>query len=70
MDTHIDRDAIAAMDLAGLPDPGPTARLPSRQAAGRGAVTNPNVRFDSQEAVPFDEVSLSIWYPITAGLSR
>jgi DNA repair photolyase len=55
MDTHIDRDAIAAMDLAGLPDPGPTARLPSRQAAGRGAVTNPNVRFDSQEAVPFDD---------------
>jgi DNA repair photolyase len=55
MDTHIDRDAIAAMDLAGLPDPGPAAPFPSRRAAGRGAVSNPSVRFDSQEAAPFDD---------------
>jgi DNA repair photolyase len=55
MDTHIDRDAIAAMDLAGLPDAPPAHRYPSRQAAGRGAVTNPGVRFDSQDSTPFDD---------------
>src|SRR6195952_997476 len=51
----IDRDAIAAMDKAGLPDDGPAERFPSRQAAGRGAVTNPNVRFDARAASPFDD---------------
>jgi DNA repair photolyase len=55
MEANLDRDAIAAMDIAGLPDPGPTARLRSRQTAGRGAVSNPHVRFDSQDAVPFDD---------------
>jgi DNA repair photolyase len=51
----IDRDAIAAMDKAGLPDDGSAERFPSRQAAGRGAVTNPNVRFDARAASPFDD---------------
>ena len=55
MDTQIDRDAIAAMDLAGLPDPEAVTRLPSRQAAGRGAVSNPGVRFETKAASPFDD---------------
>jgi DNA repair photolyase len=55
MEPQIDRDAIAAMDLAGLPDGEAVARLPSLQAAGRGAVSNPGVRFDARSASPFDD---------------
>jgi DNA repair photolyase len=55
METHPDRDAIAAMDNAGLPDAEPVSRFRSRQAAGRGAVSNPAVRFDSHAAAPFDD---------------
>jgi hypothetical protein len=55
MEAQIDRDAIAAMDIAGLPDGGPIQRFPSRQAAGRGAVSNPGVRFDAHAASPFDD---------------
>lgn len=55
MDGQIDREAIAAMANAARPDAGPTQRFPSRQAAGRGAVSNPGVRFDSHAAVPFDD---------------
>jgi DNA repair photolyase len=55
MDTHIDRDAIAAMNLGGLPEAPPTQHYPSRQAAGRGAVSNPHVRFDSLDSAPFDD---------------
>jgi DNA repair photolyase len=54
-DFQIDQDAVAAMDNAGLPDLEPTERYPSRQAAGRGAVSNPHVRFDAQGASPFDD---------------
>ena len=52
---QIDRDAIAAMDLADVPEDAPVERFPSRQAAGRGAVSNPSVRFDQQSASPFDD---------------
>jgi DNA repair photolyase len=55
MEAQIDRDAIAAMNNAGLPDGGPIQRFPSRQAAGRGAVSNPGVRFDAHAASPFDD---------------
>ena len=55
MEAQTDHDAIAAMDMAGLPDDAPTERFPSLQAAGRGAVSNPKVRFDSQAASPFDD---------------
>jgi DNA repair photolyase len=55
MDTHIDRDAIAAMNLAGLPDALPAQHYPSRHTAGRGAVSNPHVRFDSLDSAPFDD---------------
>jgi DNA repair photolyase len=43
------------MDNAGLPDDGPVERFRSRQAAGRGAVSNPTVRFDMNVASPFDD---------------
>jgi DNA repair photolyase len=55
MEAQIDQQAIAAMEQAGLPDEAPHARMPSRQAAGRGAVTNPGVRFDAHAASPFDD---------------
>jgi DNA repair photolyase len=52
---QIDRDAIAAIDSAGLPDWGPNHRFPSNRAAGRGAVSNPGVRFESHASSPFDD---------------
>ncbi len=55
MEAQIDRDAIAAMENASLPDAWPAERFPSRRAAGRGAVSNPKVRFDSCGASPFDD---------------
>jgi DNA repair photolyase len=55
MEAQIDREAIAAMDNSGLPDSGPVHRFPSRQTAGRGAVSNPGVRFDTKSASPFDD---------------
>ncbi len=54
-DRQIDRDAIAAMDRAGLADAVPAQAYPSRQAAGRGAVSNPGVRFEARDATPFDD---------------
>ena len=55
MEATTDRDAIAAMDNTSLPDERPVERLPSRQAAGRGAVTNPKIRFESHGATAFDD---------------
>jgi DNA repair photolyase len=55
MEAQIDRDAIAAMENAGLPDAAPTRRFPYRPAAGRGAVSNPGVRFDAHADSPFDD---------------
>ena len=50
-----DADAIAALDQAGLPEAESIARMPSLARRGRGAVTNPAVRFDQQAASPFDD---------------
>src|SRR5271165_2635110 len=50
-----DRDAVAALDRAGMPDPEPAVRMPSGAHRGRGAVTNPAVRFDSSIVSPFDD---------------
>ena len=50
-----DADAIAAMDRAGIPDPEPCATMPSLARHGRGAVTNPAVRFDAFASSPFDD---------------
>jgi hypothetical protein len=55
MDTQIDRDAIIAINNAGLPDDAPMQQFPSCQAAGRGAVSNPGVRFDTHASAPFDD---------------
>ena len=55
MDSQIDRNASALMESAELPDAEPVQRFPSRQAAGRGAVNNPGVRFDRHAAYPFDD---------------
>jgi DNA repair photolyase len=55
MEAQIDRDAVAAMDKAGLPDDAPIERFRSLQAAGRGAVSNPAVRFDAHAGSPFDD---------------
>jgi DNA repair photolyase len=51
----IDRDAIAAFDNASLPDPEPATRLPIQRAAGRGAIGNPAVRFESHAMSAFDD---------------
>jgi DNA repair photolyase len=55
MEAQIDRDAIAAMESADLPDDGPVQRFPSGQVSGRGAVSNPGVRFEPQATGPFDD---------------
>ena len=60
--SNIDRDAIAAMELAGMPDPEPVAALPSAARHGRGSVTNPPVRFEQRAASPFDDG----WETLTA----
>jgi len=60
--SNIDRDAIAAMELAGMPDPEPVAALPPAARHGRGSVTNPPVRFDQRAASPFDDG----WETLTA----
>ncbi len=55
MQTTIDRDAVAAFEIAGLPEAEATRPMPGRQTAGRGAVSNPGVRFDAHTAFPFDD---------------
>ena len=50
-----DKDAIAALDRAGQADPMPAFRAPPGQRRGRGAVTNPAVRFETKIASPFDD---------------
>ena len=64
MDIEIDRDAINALDQAGLPDPPPATFMPSAKAAGRGAIGNPKVRFDAQSASVFDDG----WDTLTADI--
>jgi DNA repair photolyase len=51
----IDRDAIAALDGAGLPEPPPEATRPPVRRRGRGATINPASRFDQTAAAPFDD---------------
>jgi DNA repair photolyase len=55
IEPEIDRDAIAALDQAGLPDEEAPVRMPGHRVAGRGAVSNPGVRFDSSTASAFDD---------------
>jgi DNA repair photolyase len=51
----LDQDAIAAMENTGLDTDEPASRMPSLARKGRGAVSNPAVRFDRHVASPFDD---------------
>ena len=51
----IDHAAIAALAVAGAPEPAPIHRNQSMARRGRGAVSNPTPRFDAQSAEPFDD---------------
>ncbi len=51
----VDREALAALERAGLPDPPPDAPPPPLARRGRGAVSNPPSRYDSATASPFDD---------------
>jgi DNA repair photolyase len=50
-----DVEAIAALARSGEPEPEPESRMPSMARHGRGAVSNPAVRFDRQTASVFDD---------------
>ena len=52
---ELDAEALAASDHAGLPDPTPEIALPPRGRKGRGATSNPAIRFDRASAAPFDD---------------
>ncbi len=52
---ELDAEALAAFDHAGLPDPTPEIAVPPRGRKGRGATSNPAVRFDRATAFPFDD---------------
>ena len=51
----IDPDALDALRRAGAPEPPPQVLRRSLARHGRGAVTNPAVRFDRQSATPCDD---------------
>jgi DNA repair photolyase len=61
-DARQDRDALAALDRAGVPEPPPSAVMPSLVQHGRGATLNPPVRFDAQVTSAFDDG----WETLTA----
>jgi len=50
-----DRDAVTALNNAGAPEPEHAAPMPSGFQRGRGAVSNPSVRFESSVVSPFDD---------------
>jgi DNA repair photolyase len=50
-----DVEAIAALARSGEPEPEPESRMPTMARHGRGAVSNPAVRFDRQTASVFDD---------------
>jgi DNA repair photolyase len=50
-----DGAALAALAMAGMPEPAPASRMPSLARRGRGAVTNPAPRYDGHDAEPFDD---------------
>jgi DNA repair photolyase len=52
---EFDAEALAALDMAGEAEPLPAAAMPSLARHGRGATTNPPVRFDSRSGSPFDD---------------
>jgi len=50
-----DREALDALARAGSPEPEPAARTRSLARSGRGAVTNPAVRYDRQSTEAFED---------------
>ena len=52
---ELDREALAALGRAGEPDPAPAERRRSLARNGRGAVTNPAVRYDRNVTEAFDD---------------
>ncbi|HET8996996.1 MAG TPA: PA0069 family radical SAM protein [Acetobacteraceae bacterium] len=50
-----DMEALAALEQAGAPEPQATYSRPPLARQGRGATTNPSVRFDRFSASPFDD---------------
>jgi DNA repair photolyase len=52
---ELDRDALAALDRAGAVEAPPEPLHRSLARHGRGAVTNPSVRFDRQHSAPVDD---------------
>jgi DNA repair photolyase len=55
MTLEAEPDALAAMDRAGLAETAAPAPMPSLARRGRGAVTNPASRFDTQSASAADD---------------
>ena len=62
--TYSDKDpeALASIDHAGMPEPPPPAAVPSLTRHGRGATTNPPVRFEPHATTAFDDG----WETLTA----
>jgi DNA repair photolyase len=52
---EIDHAAIAAMAAGGTVEPAPRPKLPPMARRGRGAVSNPPVRFENRAIEPFDD---------------
>lgn len=61
----LDGDALAAMTMGGLAEDAPAARAQPLARPGRGAVTNPTVRYDRHATTPFDDG----WAALGAGLA-
>ena len=76
---EIDPEAVAALDMAGLPDapasagrprrgraaPAAEASIPANARRGRGATVNPPNRFEPKSAAPFDDG----WETMAAGFT-
>ena len=52
---ELDAEALSALSQAGLPDPPAEGAIRSLKRAGRGAVTNPAMRYDRTSAEAFDD---------------
>lgn len=65
-ETVVDQEAVAAIALAGAPEAAPPAPTPPLRQNGRGAVTNPPVRFETRAASPFDDG----WETLTADFAE
>jgi DNA repair photolyase len=53
--TSLDEEAVAALSLAGSAEAAPVGVTPSPARKGRGSTVNPGVRFNQQQAAPFDD---------------